>query len=172
MPVFRPQVGRAGKFIEGERRFRCRALAGAVVEHEPVAVGGKDKGDVQRGGIIQSLLHPVADGVGVVLGFDQGDGEIGLVIEDIVGPLGFAAGDELAANDDSAFGERDLATNLRCLIPAGLNDRWRDALGANIGFAEGLFVHFLSLIATLEIREIAIPKSVTCRAESARDAVP
>src|SRR5208283_3072357 len=33
-------------------------------------------------------------------------------------------------------------------------------------------VRFLSLIGSLEIREIAIPKSVSCRAESARAAAP
>jgi hypothetical protein len=43
---------------------------------EGVAVGGEDKGNIDGYGVRQPLLHAVADGVGVVLGLDQGDGGI------------------------------------------------------------------------------------------------
>ena len=41
----------------------------------------------------------------VVLRLDQGDGDVRLVVENVVGALGFAAGDQLAADDDPALGE-------------------------------------------------------------------
>ena len=63
---------------------------------------------------------PVADAVVVVLGLDQGDRNVGLVVEDVVGSLGLAPGDELAADDDPALGEADLLADLQHLIPARL----------------------------------------------------
>ena len=81
------------------------ALAGAVVEEKGVAVGGEDERDVEGRGVLQGLLHAVADAVVVVLCLDQGDGDVRLVVENVVGTLGFAAGDELAADDDPALGE-------------------------------------------------------------------
>ena len=68
--------------------------------------------DVEGRGILESLLHAVADGVVVVFGLDEGDGDVRLVVEDVVGALGLAAGDQLAADDDPAFGEVDLLANL------------------------------------------------------------
>ena len=94
--------------------------AGAVVKNEAVAVGGKDEGDVQSLGIVESLLHAVADAVVVVFGLDDGDGDIGLVVEDVVGTLGLATGDKLAPDDDAALGESDLLADLHHRIPAGL----------------------------------------------------
>ena len=49
----------------------------------------------------------------VVLGLDHRQGNIGLVVEDIVGALGLAARDQLAAHDDPAPGEGDFLADLR-----------------------------------------------------------
>jgi hypothetical protein len=43
------------------------------VEDEAVAIGGKDKGDIERGGVVEGLLHAVADAVVIVLGLNDGD---------------------------------------------------------------------------------------------------
>ena len=50
-------------------------------------------------------MHAVADGVIVVLGLDEGDGDVGLEVENVVGALGLAASDQPAADDDPAFRE-------------------------------------------------------------------
>ena len=42
--------------------------------------------------------------MGVVLGLDHGDRDVGPVIEDVVGPLALAPADQLAAHDETAFG--------------------------------------------------------------------
>ena len=39
--------------------------AGTIMEHEAVAIRGEHEGDVERGGIVEALLHPVADAVGI-----------------------------------------------------------------------------------------------------------
>ena len=48
----------------------------------------------------------------VILRFDDGDGDVRLVIKDVVGALGLAAGDEFAAHDDAALGEGHLLADL------------------------------------------------------------
>jgi hypothetical protein len=54
----------------------------------------------------------------VVLCLDDGDGDIGLVIEDVIGAFRLATGDELAPNDDAPLGEGHLLADLRHPVPA------------------------------------------------------
>ena len=89
------------------------------MKDEAVAVGGKHERNVQGFGVAQCLLHAVAGGVGVVLGLDQGDRDVGLVVEDVVGPLALAPADQFAAHDDAALGEAHLLADLHHLIPPG-----------------------------------------------------
>jgi hypothetical protein len=100
-----------------ERRLKFGALAGAVVEDEGVAVAGEDEGDIQGQRIVERLLKSVRDGVGVVLDLDDRDWDAA-VVQDEIGALGLAAGDQLAADDDAALGEVDLAADLGDLVPA------------------------------------------------------
>jgi hypothetical protein len=44
----------------------------------------------------------------VVLGLDESDGEVRLVVENVVGALSLFPSDEPAANDDPALGELEL----------------------------------------------------------------
>ena len=143
--VARPQVARRreGVVIEGGLLFGARARA--VVEDEAVAVGGKHEGDVEGLGVAQSLLHAAAHGVGVVLGFDERDGDVGLVMEDVVGPLALSAADQPAAHGDAALGEAHLLADLRHLVPPGLAQGGRDELGADVAFGEAFLVHAVNL---------------------------
>ena len=111
------------------------------MKDKAIAVGGKHKRDVERGRVVESLLHAVADAVVVVLGLDDGDGDVGLVIEDVIGALGFATGDELSANDDAALGEGDLLADLHHPVPARAFHGGADELGADVALAEVLLVH-------------------------------
>jgi hypothetical protein len=90
------------------------------MEHEAVAIGRKDEGNVERVGVLQRLLHAVADAVVVVLGLNKSKGDVRLVVENVIGAFGLAAGDELAPDDDPPLGEANFLANLRHLIPAGL----------------------------------------------------
>ena len=111
------------------------------MEDKSVAIGGKHKGDVEGQGIVEPLLHPVADAVVVVLGLDDRNRNVGPVIEDIVGPFALAPADQLAAHDDPAFCEANLFTDLTELIPSSLPEGRCDELGAYVPFAEAFLVH-------------------------------
>jgi hypothetical protein len=88
----------------------------------------------------ERLLHAVADGAGVVLGFNDGKGEVGLVVENIVGTLLGAARVELAPDDDYSGGKGDFFPNLAMEVPAGgHNDSRCDILGANVGSVSDFF---------------------------------
>ena len=89
------------------------------MEDEPVAVGGEDERDVEDLGVVQRLLHAVTDGVVVVLRLDDGDRDVGLVVEDVVSELGLPPSHHLAPDVDLPFGEVDLALDLRLLLPPG-----------------------------------------------------
>jgi hypothetical protein len=87
------------------------------------------------------LLHAIADRMLVVLCLYEGDGNVGLVIENVVGPLGLYSGDQLAPDDDPSSGKGDLLANLGQEIPSGLGQGWSDELRADIAFAEVFLVH-------------------------------
>ena len=139
--IARPQVAGRREGVEVDGGFLLGAGARPVVEDEAVAIGGKHEGNLQGLRVVQSLLHAVADGVGVVLCLDQGDGDVGLVVEDVVGPFALASAGQLAAHGDAALGEADFLPNLRHLVPPGLAQGRGDELGADVAFAETFLVH-------------------------------
>ena len=116
------------------------------MKDEAVAVGGKNKGNIERQRIIQRLLHAVAHGTAIVFGFQQGDGEV-LVVEDVIGPLALAPCHQFAANNNPTLGKKDLAADLGGLVPAGLNQGGGDVFGANIRFAQVFLAHASFLYA-------------------------
>lgn len=78
----------------------------------------------------------------VVFCLDDGDGEIRLVVENVVGAFGLLAGDEVAPDDDSPFGKPDLLAKLRQLIPSSPLHRRRDELGADVALAKRFLIEF------------------------------
>ena len=120
--------------VQGEIPLARCARAGAVVKYETVAIGGKHEGDVQRFGVVERLLHAVADAVRIVLGFDDREGDVGLVVQDVVGALGLAACDQLAADDDAALGEAYLLADLEHFVPARATEGGGDEFGADVAF--------------------------------------
>src|SRR5438105_4803980 len=106
------------------------------MKHKAVAIGREHEGNVESDGIVESLLHPVADAVIVVLRLDDSDRDIGLVIKDVIGAFGFATSNELPPDDDTSLGEGDLLTDLHHPVPACAFYRRADELGADIAFAE------------------------------------
>src|SRR5688572_23892206 len=77
----------------------------------------------------------------VILGLNQGNRDVRLVVENVISPLGFAATDQLAAHNYAPLGEADLFTKLGDFIPARLAQGRGDKLGADIALAEFLLVH-------------------------------
>ena len=94
--------------------------------------------------VFERLLHAIADGVVVVLGFKDSEGQIGFVRKDVVGLLGFTALDGLPANDDAAIREIGFLADLGHHVPffsVRAEQRGRDELRADIGLGKGFFVH-------------------------------
>ncbi len=144
LAVARPELLGRGELVERDFAGHGAAGGGAVVLQEGVAVGAVGEGNIEDLGVVQRLLHAGADGVVVVLGLDDGERDVGLVEEDVVGLLGVAALHRLAANDDPALGEVDLLADLGHQVPLvaiRADQRGRDELGADVRFGEGLLVH-------------------------------
>jgi|GEM_PF-5293509 hypothetical protein len=72
----------------------------------------------------------------------DGDGNIRLVVKDIISAFGSPSTDELATDYHTPVGERHLFTDLRLEVPAGLGQGWPDELGTDVSLAEGFLVHF------------------------------
>ena len=111
------------------------------MKDEAVTVGGEDERDVQGFGVVQCLLDTVPNAALVVLGLNQGNRGVRLVVKDIVGSLPLAAGDQLPPHDDTALREAHLLADLRQLVPTRPMKGGRDELGANITFRETAHIH-------------------------------
>jgi hypothetical protein len=133
--------------VETEFAFHDIASTGAVVLQKAVAVGTIGKRNVEDFRIVQCLLHAGAHRVLVVLGLDHRDRDVGLVEQQVVDLLGFAALHGLAAHDDAALGEVDFLTKLGHHIPlvaARADDGGSDELGADVGLGEFLLVQAIA----------------------------
>ena len=84
----------------------------------------------------------------VVLRLDHGDGQVGLVIKDEVGPAGFTTAVQLAPDDDAALGEANFFAHLLVHVPAGLLDGWGDVLAADVPLGKRLFVHNTNFLSS------------------------
>ena len=150
-----PKLLGRGKLVERDFPLDRAAGAGAVVLQKGVAVGAVGERHVENLGVFERLLHAGADRVVVVLGLDDGDRDVRLVVEDVVGLLGFAALDRLAADDDPALGEVGLLADLGHHVPLAAvraDERGRDELGADVRFGEGFLVHALSINSSWRLR--------------------
>ena len=116
-------------------------MASSVVEAKGVSVGRKRERNLQDLAIGQRLLHSIGDTVLVALGFDNSQWQIGLVIEDEVGPLRFAAFDFLALNDDATVGERDFFSHLVDMVPASELDCRQYVLRANVTLGKRFLIN-------------------------------
>lgn len=135
-----------GEVVECDFALGRAGDAGSVVEQEAVAVGADREGGIEHFGVVESLLHALTDGEAAAFGFDDGDGDVRVGVEHVVGALG-AAGPvgivlshrKRAAHEHAPLGECHLLAEM-ALLPAGFRDRGGDALGADVPLAEGFLV--------------------------------
>ena len=136
-----PKLIRRGEGVQGDFLLHQTSGSGSVMKQKGISVAAEDKGNLQGIGIAQGLLHAIADSMVVVLGLDDGDGDVGFVVEDVVRPLAFGCvpAGQLATHDDGSGGEGDLLTDLG-LGPARTHHRRGDELGADVPFAQAFFI--------------------------------
>ena len=139
--VFGPELVGRRKRAEGDIGFDSAAGDGAVVKAEAVAVAAENEGDVEDMGVAEGLLEAGADRVGVILGLNDGDGDVRLVIEDVVGALLGTASVDFSPHINAPVGETYLFAYLRVEVPRCGHERRGDELGADVAFGEGFFVH-------------------------------
>lgn len=102
------------------------------MEQKPIPIAAEHAGDVEYPGIIECLLDTCPHGVGIVLRLDDGDGDIRLIIKDIIGPLALTTGGEFAPHINLACRKRDFFEELGVLVPASGFEGGGDVLGADV----------------------------------------
>ena len=141
--VFVPELGWRGEIFQADlalqRCTRCQ-IGGLVVKHKAIAVGGKDKGHFQQAGVIEPLLHPLANLMFVGLGLDHRQRQSRLVVEHDIGGFDLLACCHLAAHHHLAIAQLHLLPDLGQIIPPRLFDGRQNKLGDDVSFGELGFV--------------------------------
>ena len=140
-PVFLPKLFGSRERIEGEFGLDRPVRDRSVVEVKGITVAAENKRDVQGLAITQRLLDSRADRMVVVLGLDNGDRDVGLVVENVVGSLLLAARVNLATHIDSPVREANLLANLRVDVPPRRDNARRDELRTDVALAQAFLVH-------------------------------
>jgi hypothetical protein len=142
-----PEVVEGREFVQGELALHGLGDAGAVVEQKAPAVAADGEGGIEHLGIIQGLLHAVAERKDRPFDLDHDQWDVADGVEDEVCALRAALHlgalkpvGEGAADDDAPVGQPDLFAEL-LLRPAGADQRRDDVFGADIAFAELADVH-------------------------------
>lgn len=99
-----------------------------------VPIGGKSQGDIQHGCIFEGLLHSMADSMVIILGLNNGDGDVRLIIQNIINTFGSAPGDGITTDIDAAIGQGNFFQKLGLGIPSGSFQSRCNEFGANIAF--------------------------------------
>ena len=104
------------------------------MEEKTIAVAAENAGNIQNAGVVEGLLHTGPHGMFVVFGLNDGNGDIGLVVKNVVGPFAFSPGGHFTANVDFSVGKRNLFQKLSQFVPTRFFERGRDELGADVSF--------------------------------------
>jgi len=137
LAVALPQLFGRGKPVERDFAGDSAIGGGTVVLQEGVTIGAVGEGHIQYFGVLEGLLHAIADRVVVILGLDDGQRDVGFVEEQIVRLLRLPPLHGLAADDDAAFGEISLLADLGHHVPLAAvysDQRGRYILGADVCF--------------------------------------
>ena len=89
----------------------------------------------------------------VVPGLHHRDGDVRLVVQDVVGELALAPSDHASADDDLTVGQVDLLTHLGIDVPPGRGQRRGDELGTDVPFRQVFLVHGVPASQTLSYRK-------------------
>ena len=118
------------------------------MEQKAIAIAGKHERNVERFGIAEGLLHAGAERVLVVLRLDDGNGQVLLVIEDVVSSTRLATAVHFAAHDNASLGEADFLTYLLMQIPASVTNGRGNEFAADITLGKRFLVHAPALNET------------------------
>ncbi|MNG85937.1 hypothetical protein D3C79_447070 [compost metagenome] len=136
---FVPKLARAGEILQRDLGFQLGRI-GLVMKYEAIAVAGKYEGHIQQAGIIEPLLHPLANVMLVGFGLDHRQWQAHLVIEHDIGRFDLFACRHLAAHHHLAIPQLHLLADLCQVIPPRRLDSRQQVFGDDVSFGEGCFV--------------------------------
>ena len=105
------------------------------MKEEGIAIAAEDERDIERLSVAEGLLDAGVDRVIVVLCLDDGDRDIGLVVENVVSPLPCPTGMEFPSDLNPPIREADFFANLGIDVPTRRHEIGCDELGADVAFA-------------------------------------
>lgn len=108
-------------------------------EAAPIRRIGKRKIEDFR--VLKRLLHSRADAVVRILRFDDGEGNVALVVQKVVSPLALAALGLVSVYDHAPVGEIVFAFDLGMVIPTRAAKRGIDELRPNILLGHLMHLH-------------------------------
>ena len=111
------------------------------MKNKAIAITAKHKGNIQSFSVAKCLLHTRADGVRIVLCFNDSDGYVRFVVENVIGTLLLSSRVYFTPHVNPSICESNLFPNLVNYVPSHINQGRRDVLRANVLFAERFFVH-------------------------------
>jgi len=119
------------------------SVAGAVVEQKAVAIAAKHTRDIEDLRVVQGLLNAGADRMFVVLSLYDCNGNVRLIVEDIIGPFFLSSRGQFTTNIDFAIGKRNLLQKLSQSIPTRLLYGRGNVFGTDVPFGKEFFIeHF------------------------------
>ncbi len=108
-----PEFGRGWESRHGYRPLHFSLPAGAIMFQKSIAIGAEGKWHIEGLGPGEGLLHPRPDRMGIVLDLNNGNGDSGLVIENVIGTPGLPACNLGAPNNYATGGKGHLFAELR-----------------------------------------------------------
>jgi hypothetical protein len=114
---------------------------GSVMLQEPVTIGREGKGYVKCLCVSQGLLHTSTYRVLIILGFNDGQRYICLVVQDVVGSLPGTSGGQFPPDYDPTVREGYFLPDLPLEVPSCINQGRRDVFGADVSFRQHLLAH-------------------------------
>ena len=133
-----PQILRGRELFKSEFSFRS---ALHVMLKEAVAVGAVNKRYIQHLGILDALLHTSANAVLVVLCLDNCQGQIWLVVQQIVSAFPLATGSNIPSDDNATVREVILHSDLFLPVPPGILNGRGNKLKFDVLFSHFVFLH-------------------------------
>ena len=161
LAIAAPKVGGRGELVQGEFAFDLTVGRRFVVLMEGVTVRAVGESQVEHFRVAERLLKAIGNGMVVVLGFDDGEREVRLEVENVVGPLLLSPLDRSTLDDHPAGSDRLLLAELRLHVPPGIHDGRRDELRADIALAQSFLVEGLhGPFRTAEFRTVFVRHSL------------
>lgn len=124
------------------------------MKQETIAIGADSKRHIEFFGVVESLLHAVADAVVVVFGLDNGNWLVLLETKHVVCAAWGGTAMQAASHHDPAGADRKLLPHLGLDVPSRRLNGGGDEFGADISLAELLFIqiaHYFDRSSTDEI---------------------